>query len=270
MMNWGRFLPLFLLPGLLSSYGLMGQSLGIDPNREIQLQASTKQINQFFRRFNAEEAPDGQRWYEGHVDFRSPYFRRKYIPLLIDKQAGIPDSLTSAFVAESVENNQYLSLHAGNFLAEVQVVFAWEGRLDTVQLMLSVQEEEIGSKWVIVGVQGISQLTVGYKDTGQVFLHPMSHEIEFMNLFRAFQDAENLHSYVKEDFSPDGLSVLWYEIQRKRVVFKSVLGVRFHCRQIPGWYFVLQQKLRPELNSGWLITKLERTRIPHPQSIRNE
>jgi hypothetical protein len=239
------------------------QGLGIDPNREIQLQASTKQVNQFFRRFNGEEGPDGQRWYSEHPQYRSIGIRKKYIPLMIDKGANIPDSLVRSFTHEASQGEQFLSLHGGKFLAEVQAVFSWEGKLDTLQLILSIQEETVGSKWVIIAAQGISHLAKGQKDTGQVFLHPLSHEIEFMNLFRAFQDAENMHSYVKEDFQPDGLSVLWYEIQRKRVLFKSVIGVRFHCRQINGWYFALEQKLRPELNSGWLITDLQR------QSVRN-
>lgn len=270
-MSWrGRFLPHLIFVCCLPWWGAMAQSLGIDPNREIQLQASTKQVNQFFRRFNAEEGPDGQRWYLEHPDFRSVGVRKKYIPLLMDKTAGIADSLVRAFANEATAGPHFLSLHGGQFLAEVQAVFSWEGKPDTLQLFLTIQEESIGSKWVIVAAQGLAYLAKGQKDTGQVFLHPMSHEIEFMNLFRAFQDAENLHSYVKEDFQPDGLSVLWYEIQRKRVLFKSVVGVRFHCLQIDGWYFTLEQKLRPELNSGWLITHLQRQLPADPNPVHHE
>jgi hypothetical protein len=258
MMRRGRFLPLLMFLCCLPFYTAEGQGFGIDPNREIQLQASTKQVNQFFRRFNAEEGPDGQRWYPENPDYRSVAIRRKYIPLMVDKAARIPDSLVRSFTQDATNGGHFLSLHGGDFLAEVHAVFAWEGKLDTLKLFLSLQEESVGSKWVIISAHGISNLAKGQKDTGQVFLHPLSHEIEFMNLFRAFQDADNMHSYVKEDFEPDGLSVLWYEIQRKRVVFKSVIGVLFHCRQIEGWYFTLEQKLRPELNSGWLITHLQR------------
>lgn len=254
----GWFLPRFVFFCCLPWWEAAAQDLGIDPNREIQLQASTKQVNQFFRRFNAEEGADGKRWYAENPNYRSVGMRKKYIPILIDKGAGIPDTLIGSFTNEAIQKQQFLSLHGGHFLAEVQAVFLWEGKPDTLLLFLSIQEETVGSKWVLVGAHGISYLEKGQKDSGQVFLHPMSHEIEFMNLFRAFQDAENLHAYVKEDFQPDGLSVLWYEIQRKRVGFKSVVGVRFHCRQIEGWYFILEQKLRSELNSGWLITHLER------------
>jgi hypothetical protein len=270
MMRGGLFLPRLIVLCCLPLSNAVAQDFGIDPNREVQLQASTKQVNQFFRRFNAEEAPDGKRWFSDHPDYHSVGIRKRYIPLLFDKGAGIPDSLVRAFTNEAVNGKQFLSLHGGAFLAEVHSVFSWEGKLDTLQLFLSIQEESVGSKWVMVAAKGMSILTVGQKDSSLVFLHPLSHEIEFMNLFRVFQDAENMHAYVKEDFEPDGLSVLWYEIQRKRVVFKSVIGVKFHFRQIEGWYFTLEQKLRSEINSGWLITGLQRSLESNKNSIPHD
>jgi hypothetical protein len=40
------------------------------------LNASTKQVNQFFRRFNGEESTKGERYYEGDKDYRNPALRR--------------------------------------------------------------------------------------------------------------------------------------------------------------------------------------------------
>ena len=256
-MGRGHFLPQCIILCCITWGHACAQDFGIVPNRAAQLQASTKQVNQFFRRFNAEEGPDGKRWYPEHPDYHSSEIRKKYLPLLIDNSAGIPDSIIIAFTNQAIAKNQFLDLHGGKFLAEVQSVFSWEGKSDTLQLFLTLQEEKVGSKWVIVDAIGLSFLAKSQKDTGQIFLHPLSHEIEFMNLFRVFDDADNMHAYVKEDFEPDGLSILWYEIQRKRAVFKSVCGVRFHCRQIDGWNFTLEQKLRSDFNSGWLITRLQ-------------
>ena len=53
---------------------------------ESELYASTKQVNQFFRRFNGEEDRKGRRFYEGDKEFRDVSLRKNYITLLFDKE----------------------------------------------------------------------------------------------------------------------------------------------------------------------------------------
>ncbi|MFH1937423.1 MAG: hypothetical protein ABIK52_07670, partial [Bacteroidota bacterium] len=48
------------------------------------LYAQTKQINQFFRRFNGEEDVTGKRLYSTDGDFRDAKLRKKYLNILFD------------------------------------------------------------------------------------------------------------------------------------------------------------------------------------------
>src|ERR1039457_1254959 len=46
--------------------------------------AQTKQVNQFFRRFNGEESVQGERNYDKDKDYRDPKIRRKFLNILFD------------------------------------------------------------------------------------------------------------------------------------------------------------------------------------------
>ena len=54
--------------------------------------ASTKQVNQFFRRFNAEESKDGyKRYYPDDKEYRNIELRKNFINILEKKSCSILD-----------------------------------------------------------------------------------------------------------------------------------------------------------------------------------
>ena len=91
------------------------------------------------------------------------------------------------------------------------------------------------------------------RDTTKVgrFLHPLSHELDFMNLRKAFSNPDSISQYASKKFVPDHLSVFLYEIKKGNLKFKTVQEVKFHFFHIEGWYFELSQ-----FNTGWLISNL--------------
>src|SRR5690606_6709968 len=95
-------------------------------------------------------------------------------------------------------------------------------------------------------------------DTTKVgqFLHPLSHELDFMNLRKAFLNKDSVAQYTAKKFKPDHLSIFLYEVKRGNLKFKSVQGVKFHFFQLEGWYFELSQFNRRGYNTGWLISNL--------------
>lgn len=244
--------------------------IGVDLEREQQLQAATKQINQFFRRFNGEEGPDGNRYYPTDPMYRAHAVRLAYLPQLFDKQSSIADSLKQAFIQRvtSGEKEVFLSLHEGLFLAEVHTSFVLGGQPEPVILYLKLQEEQVGSKWVITGAyapyyqQLFEEDTLSGSPEGP-FLHPLSHELEFMNLRRAFEHPERMASYLAESYTVDHLSFLLLELKRGKAYFKTVTDVSFHSSQVPGWYFRIKQLHRADRNSGWLIQHLARVSGQH-------
>jgi uncharacterized ion transporter superfamily protein YfcC len=65
-----RFIILFLLFLIVLVYHPIHAQL-IDKDEEARLYAETKQVNQFFRRFNGEEDEKGERYYPKDRQYRS-------------------------------------------------------------------------------------------------------------------------------------------------------------------------------------------------------
>lgn len=253
-----------LLFGIILSFpfGLLGQGIGEYLGDESVLYAETKQVNQFFRRFNGEEDEEGNRYYQGDQRFRDTELRQKYLSMLFDNQnPSLSNKLINKFVKE-VTNQQdpvILDFHGGEWFAEVNAKFMYKGREENAILFLKLQEEKVGSKWIFTRAYFAPFAKLFSSDTtgGVEFLHPMSHELDFMNLRKVFQDnKEKVDQFTARGYQPDYLSILLYEIKNSNLRFKTVMNVKFHFFQVDGWYFQLSRFNRPGYNRGWLISDL--------------
>lgn len=239
---------------------------------ESVLYAQTKQVNQFFRRFNGEERPDGVRIYPGEQGYRQDAARQRFIPILFDLENPlIPDSIKQTFAREIIRDSSFLDFHGGAWFAEVQTTFQFEGRSEPVTLFLYLEKAQIGSKWVFnkVYTQLFDPLFQAELQPlpNPAFIHPLSHELDFMNLIKVFRNKGNLEPYARKDYEPDYLTLLLYEIKRNRMKFQSVDQVSFHFFQIPGWYFKVSEIMRTGNNRGWLITQISRVPVNQKQLL---
>jgi hypothetical protein len=237
------------------------QSIGSYLGDEAILNAQTKQVNQFFRRFNCEESPEGNRYYDGDSLFRDPELRRKYLSILFDKEnPGMKEEIKSDFIEHVMDKGLpvFLDFHGGDWFAEVSTLFIYKGEEKPLTLFLELQEEEVGSKWVITNVffEPFSKLFFNSQPEQLKFLHPMSHELDFMNLIHVFKNANEVELYTSREYHPDLLTLFIYEIKNGNLMFKTVQQVKFHFFQVPGWYFELADFNRKSFNSGWLIADL--------------
>ena len=244
----------------------MGDYLG----DESVLYAETKQVNQFFRRFNGEEGPDGKRYYSQDQYFRNPELRKKYLQMLFDhSNPEISNSIKEDFISDvlSKEHPDFLNFHGGEWFAEVKTSFLYKGKREPVTLFLKLEEADVGSKWVFTNIyfQPFNELFQSDEASGQgvKFLHPMSHELDFMNLIKVFRNQENLQQYALKNYQPDFLTLFLYEMKRGNLSFKTVNSVKFHFFQIDNWYFELRDIQREGKNRGWLISQI--VRIPPGQ-----
>ena len=116
----------------------------------------------------------------------------------------------------------------------------------------------LGYKWVISKVMRRCLNSYFKRDTTKVgkFLHPLSHELDFMNLRKAFNLTDSISQFTVKRFVPDHLSVFLYEIKKGNLKFKTVDEVKFHFFQVNGWYFELSEFNRSGYNTGWLISNL--------------
>lgn len=231
----------------------------ISPRDESLLLAETKQLSQFMRRFNGEEDAKGNRLYEGDRKWRDRNLRRKYLPLLIDRQKSWDTQLLRDFEAAVVQKQLpvYLDLHSGNWLADVQASFEYEGAQIHGRLLMRLQEEPVGSRWVIDQVWLPPFSVYAVPDTTDAgFLHPLSHELAFMNLRKVLLADQSPYAYLANSERLDQLSLFRYELQRGRLRFVQVDGLSFHFFLQEGWYFELAYQNRKDYNRGWLIVNL--------------
>jgi hypothetical protein len=254
---------LILISGLSPEILLSQNTIGNITEDESALYAQTKQVNQFFRRFNNEEDRYGVRYYPGDSLYRDNHFRGVYLNMLFDLTGPyIDEKLKKEFIKEVTEPNspEFLEFHGGLWFAEVVSTFSYKNRKENLLLFLELEKENLGSKWVLTNIYYNRFLKLFYKgDEDQIetsFLHPMSHELDFMNIHKAFRDGSYVEYYASEEYKPDYLSLLFYEIKTGEMSFESVGQVKFHFFQIDGWYFELAFFNRHGNNSGWLISKL--------------
>lgn len=261
---------------LITSFGMApGQGLFSpgSPKDDGRFAASTKQVNQFFRRFNAEESQDGsKRYYSGDALFRDRELRGKFISILFDNEtSGISGQMKTEFMKDVLSESQpqFLSFHEGEWFAEVLAVFQYKGRSENVTLFLKIQPEGLGYEWVIDKVifQPFKDIFNKPSGTDKSFIHPLSHELGFMNLRKAFENSDTPESYTPKEYVPDYLTLFLYELKKGSIKFETISDVKFHFFQIDNWYFELDQFNRPGFNTGWLIGDLVKLKPGDKETI---
>jgi hypothetical protein len=226
-----------------------------------KLYAESKQVNQFFRRFNGEEDEKGNRYYAGDKNYRNSKLRKKYLGMLFDQSnTGIPSTLKMEFAKQVLdkEGSSVLNFHGSNWFSEVHATFLMNGKPQPMVLYMELERDHLGYKWVIQEVFADFFEPYFKRDTTKVgqFLHPLSHELDFMNMRKAFSSSDSISQFTVKRFKPDHLSVFLYEMKKGNLKFSHVDDVKFHFFQIEGWYFELAQFNRPGYNTGWLISNL--------------
>jgi len=249
-------------------------SLGDSKLDASALFAQTKQLTQFFRRFNGEEDAKGNKLDSNTTQFRNQHLRTEFLGILFDKKnTAITDEMKSLFIKDvtNEQNAKFLSFRGKDWFAEVNAVFTYQNRPVNILIYLELEQSGLGYKWVISNVyfDSFSQIFFhpNNKEKESSFLHPMSHEIDFMNLRKAFDDPKDIDYYAPNDYTPDYLTLFFVEIKNKNLLYKTINNVKFHFLQIDGWYFEVNDFNRSGFNSGWLVSNMlkisdtEKTRL---------
>ena len=239
-----------------------GQTIGDFKMDETELYAMTKQMGQFMRRFNYEEDQFGEKLNPKDPKYCSNEMRRKSLPILFDQQKyGTQTDLQRYFIEDVTKGDStYMTFLGGRWYSEVSCTFRYNGKPVNIMLILAVEKEGLGSKWVLTNVyfSDFNKLFPNGEmaEREKHFLHPMSHELDFMNIYKAFQNPEVIEYYASKEFQPDYLTLFFYEIKQGRMVFQHVDSVKFHVFQIKDWYFEVSWFNRSGLNSGWLMSNV--------------
>ncbi|MEQ8905478.1 hypothetical protein [Ekhidna sp.] len=241
----------------------VGQSGLTDDMKETeeQLSASNKQINQFFRRFNGEEDEDGNRYFASDKKYRDASLRKKYIPSLFDIETSRIDPNAARDFLKVITDKKdpvYLNFHQDDWFAEVSTEFTYKGKNISGLLYMRLQQQGQGYEWIIEDVAFDQFQNLFDKDTtaSKKFMHPLSHELDFMTIRKAFNDNNHIEQFTARNYAPDFLTIFIYEMNQGNMKFKTIKNVKFHFFSVDGWYFSLANFNRPGYNSGWLISGL--------------
>jgi hypothetical protein len=260
-----RLIILIIFIGVSSTLSSPAQTISGLTGDESVLYAQTKQVNQFFRRFNNEEDRFGKRYYPGDSLYRDGEFRKVYLEMLFDSQSPfVQNNLKEEFIARvnDPDHPAYLNFHGDRWFAELSVTFRHFKKRENLILFLQLEQENLGHKWVITNVyydKFLRHFNKGSRENVKnSFLHPMSHELDFMNMYRVFRDPTYSEYYACKSFKPDYRTLLFYEVKMGNMEYESTGRLKFHFFQVDGWYFEVSYLNRPGPNSGWLISKLFR------------
>jgi hypothetical protein len=225
--------------------------------------AMNKQVGQFIHRFNMEEDKYGKNLSENDSMFHNNKIREKILPGMFDKQnprtSGI---LKKYFVSDVTDDNNplFLNFLDRNWFAEVSATFTSNGKDVNIILFLTIEPENLGSKWILSNIyyQKLSKMfpQIDTEEHKKYFLHPQSHELDFMNLHKALENPEQIEYYASANYHPDYLTLFLYLMKTNQLKFKQIENVKFHFFQIKNWYFELSYFNRSNTNSGWLISNL--------------
>jgi len=260
-----------LLFGLL--FQAYPQRIKGDMPDERELYAQTKQMNQFFRRFNNEEDMKGIRYGE-NPPRRNDELRKGYLEQLFNNDPqGVPERKRDALIQQvtTVGNPQYIEFHNDGWYAEVSALFNYKGSEKPVTLYMKLEPSGLGSEWVLINVffePYARRFSIDTAKRNQTFMHPMSHELDFMNLRKVFDHPSDVFYYTSKDYRPDFLTIFLEEAQAGMFDFKTVTNVRFHFLQVPGWYFTVDFYNRRGYNSGWLISEATQVDKEGKEQIR--
>ncbi|MBR4391125.1 MAG: hypothetical protein IKT08_03350 [Bacteroidales bacterium] len=255
------FLFLLLLLGV-DAGSVVAQNIGNYRMDETHLYAMTKQMGQFIRRFNYEEDQFGNQINPKDPAYRNRKKRQQSLAILFDQETyGNQPDLQRFFIEDvTSDDSTFMTFLGGRWYSEVSATFQYKGKDVSLIMILGIEKEGLGSKWVLNNIY-FSEFNKLFPK-GEItekekhFLHPMSHELDFMNIYKIFKEPEIIEYYASKNFQPDYLTLFFYEIKRGNLIFKNVDSVKFHVFQIKDWYFEVSWFNRSGNNAGWLISNL--------------
>ena len=263
----------FILIFILYSNFIIAQIYRFDDEK---LNAQTKLISQFFKRFNNEENSFGIKYSSNSIYFRSNEGRKEMLNELFDKQDTVlMEELKQNFIKEVTNDSLalFIDFFNSNWVAQVNANFLYKGREEEIILFFKLETSNNASKWILQNIFFKEYFKLFHKENklkNQKFISPVSHELEFFNLVKIFNDYQNIEYYTSDDYKIDFLSLFLYDIKQQNLKFLGINGkIKFHFFQIKNWYFSISFFNRNTYNSGWLISKLMKMSEKNKKNILN-
>ena len=215
---------------------------------ELAYEASVKGIDEFMSRFNG---------YEQHlmVDKHATDQVRQNLLTLFDAGNTNDVELKLAMVDTILSRGTQLLYNSKMWYAQATCKMFYKKREVLLNIFLRTEQTPSGlSYWGLAGVDGLTQN--GIIDTTQWrSISPVEHEINFIGLESIVnKNREHFAGYRCRDIQIDELSAFLALVQAGDLTFDYCEGVRYHFLNVPGFIFTVENQMRTNTNSGWLIS----------------
>lgn len=246
------------------SYASMSfsQNLIINHNFDNQAyMAHIKSLDEFIQRMNGNEVHP---LVEGDDSMKVRITRYTLFDRDLLNSANCSDSILSIcekFIDFLESDTINVSVENLNNWVEAKCRFIWENTEKELTLKMQLEVDSLRCwRWALVDIDGLHQSGL-LDDTDILRISPVEHEINYMELESLFQyDYKKMVGTRKEGMTINQLSYFFGLIYSGLLKYDMCKSVEFHCRQVPGYYFVVKEMDRlASMNSGWLIVSLIET-----------
>jgi hypothetical protein len=239
-----------------------------------------KEIDEFIERFNDDKGSFIRGVYKAHhVKFNIP--RQRLIRSLFNYENMSKDSIMiNKFVSDVTKKKKpiYLDYYGDDWYAELTCKFKYNTSTIVIPVIMKIEmTQNKGSKWMIVAV-GSSNLKSRIVVTEMVqskvksnIISPTSNGTNFVSLKRAFDDKENLSDYFESAYMKRSDMLEFYNaILNRDIEFLDVIKIKYHFLLAGRWIFTVEDFIREELNSGWLINHMEKVSSVEMDNYRSK
>jgi hypothetical protein len=239
-----------------------------------------KEIDEFFERFNDDPNSFLRSVYKDHHT-KFNIDRQQLIRSLFNYENKSWDSvMMNAFIREVTKKTKpiYLDFYGKNWYAELACKFKYESSSIVIPVIMQIQmTQNKGSKWMIaaIGTSTLKSKTVVIEMTPSKiktkFISPTSHGTNFVSLKRAFEDKDNLSGYFEiAHFKNSNMLEFYNAILNTEIEFMDVIEIKYHFLLADKWIFTVENFPREVLNSGWLISDIQRVSAAGMENYRNK
>ena len=251
-----------------------------DNSKEKHFVYEVKEIDEFFERFNDEKGSFIRGVYKDHhVKFNIP--RHRLIRSLFNYENMTKDSLMiNKFVADVTKKKKpvYLNYYGNDWYAELTCKFKYNASSIIIPVIVKLEmTQNKGTKWMIVAVGPSalkSKIVVTEMAESKIktnIISPTSNGTNFVSLKRAFDDKENLSDYFEStDMKRSNMLEFYNAVLNGDVDFLDVIKIKYHFLLAGRWVFTVEDFIRENLNSGWLINHMEKVSSAGMDNYRNK
>ena len=235
----------------------------IDPQTLLEFQIRVKQVSQFFDRFNNTDEEFIQLYTDAKEEAPSRSDAVRYL-----LAPGVTNAPARQFLEAVAEGDiETIAYRDKNWYAHALAHVNYKGTPDTLWLSFQiVQEIDESFKWVITGARA-NFLSLS-RSVGTRFINPMSHEINFIDLYTVMDDHGHAVDYVAPSFDGDDLTLLIDAINEGHLVFAGIGHLRFFFLQLEGWIIGIDKYNTLGAAGGWLIDVLLPVRAEEKEAFK--